>query len=253
MADLGAPVPGAEPVIRVEGLHKLFKNLEVLKGVNLVIPQGTVMAVIGPSGSGKSTLLRCVNGLERASAGAVYFHGQNVHGRGVNINLVRRHIGMVFQHFYLFPHKTVLQNITMGPERLKKIPREEAERAAMALLRRVGLEDKAETYPRQLSGGQMQRIAIARALAMEPEVLLFDEPTSALDPEMIGEVLDVIKDLVHTGITMVIVTHEMGFAREAADQVVFMDGGVILAQGSPEEILLSPDNSRIQAFLAKVL
>jgi ABC-type polar amino acid transport system ATPase subunit len=247
----------AAGIIRVEDLHKSFKNLEVLKGVNLDIPQGTVMAIIGPSGSGKSTLLRCINGLEKITSGAVYFHGESIHSRSaaqrVNINLVRQRIGMVFQHFYLFPHKTVMDNITMGPVRLKMIPKTEAEKSALALLRRVGLEDKAAAYPDQLSGGQMQRIAIARALAMEPEVLLFDEPTSALDPEMIGEVLDVIKGLAHTGITMVVVTHEMGFAREAADQVVFMDDGLIIAQGTPEEILVSPDNSRIQAFLAKVL
>jgi polar amino acid transport system ATP-binding protein len=244
---------GIEPIIAVVDAVKNFKTLEVLKGVNLYIHYGKVVVIIGPSGSGKSTFLRCMNGLERVNHGEIYFRGESItDGRG-DLNILRQKIGMVFQHFNLFPHKTVLQNITMGPEQLKKMPSREAREKGMELLARVGLTDKATAYPNQLSGGQKQRIAIARALAMEPEVLLFDEPTSALDPEMVGEVLEVMKDLAKTGITMVVVSHEMGFAREVADEVVFMDEGRIIEFGSPEKVFDTSGNERVRAFLSKVL
>jgi ABC-type polar amino acid transport system ATPase subunit len=242
-----------EPIIAVIDVVKNFKNLEVLREVNLYVKRGRVVAIIGPSGSGKSTLLRCMNGLEKINHGNIFFRGDSIVEGRRNLNILRQKVGMVFQHFNLFPHKTVMQNITMGPERLKKLSSAEAKNLGSALLARVGLTDKAFAYPDQLSGGQKQRIAIARALAMEPEVLLFDEPTSALDPEMVGEVLEVMKDLARAGSTMVIVTHEMGFAREMADEVVFMDEGRILEFGTPQKIFDDCDNERVRAFLSKVL
>jgi polar amino acid transport system ATP-binding protein len=242
-----------EPIIAVIDAVKNFKNLEVLKGVNLYVQRGKVVVIIGPSGSGKSTLLRCMNGLEKINHGNIYFRGDSISDGYGDVNILRQKVGMVFQHFNLFPHKTVIQNITMGPERLRRIPSREAREKGMELLSKVGLSEKAAAYPSQLSGGQKQRIAIARALAMEPEVLLFDEPTSALDPEMVGEVLEVMKSLVLTGITMVVVSHEMGFAREVADEVVFMDEGRIMDRGSPEYIFDKSENTRIRAFLSRVL
>jgi polar amino acid transport system ATP-binding protein len=244
---------GIEPIITVTGAVKNFKTLKVLKGVNLSVKYGKVMAIIGPSGSGKSTLLRCINGLEKISHGNIFFRGESIVEGRADLNVLRQKVGMVFQHFNLFPHKTVMQNITMGPERLKKLSPKEARDRGMDLLTKVGLTDKADAYPNQLSGGQKQRIAIARALAMEPEVLLFDEPTSALDPEMVGEVLEVIRSLTRTGITMVVVTHEMGFAREAADEVVFMDEGRIIEFGPPSQVFDAANNERVRAFLSKVL
>jgi polar amino acid transport system ATP-binding protein len=242
-----------EPIIAVIDAVKNFKNLEVLRGVNLYVRRGTVVVIIGPSGSGKSTLLRCMNGLEKISHGTIYFRGDPVSDGYRDLNILRQKVGMVFQHFNLFPHKTVMQNITLGPERLKGIPAREAREKGMDLLLKVGLAEKAGVYPSQLSGGQKQRIAIARALAMEPEVLLFDEPTSALDPEMVGEVLAVMKSLVRTGITMVVVSHEMGFAREVADEVVFMDEGRIVESGSPDYLFDESENGRVRAFLSRVL
>jgi ABC-type polar amino acid transport system ATPase subunit len=242
-----------EPIIAVVDAVKNFKTLEVLKGVNLYVYRGKVVVIIGPSGSGKSTLLRCMNGLERISHGNIYFRGDSISEGYQDLNILRQKVGMVFQHFNLFPHKTVMQNITLGPERLKGLSSREARERGMDLLSKVGLAEKAAAYPAQLSGGQKQRIAIARALAMEPEALLFDEPTSALDPEMVGEVLAVMKSLVRTGITMVIVSHEMGFAREVADEVVFMDEGRIIESGSPEYIFDRSENERVRAFLSRVL
>lgn len=242
-----------EPILTVTDVVKNFRNLEVLKGVNLYIKRGKVVVIIGPSGSGKSTLLRCMNGLEKVNYGNIFFRGDSIVESRRNLNILRQKVGMVFQLFNLFPHKTVMQNITMGPERLKRLSSAEARERGLALLARVGLTDKAAAYPDQLSGGQKQRIAIARALAMEPEVLLFDEPTSALDPEMVGEVLEVMKDLARGGSTMVIVTHEMGFAREMADEVIFMDEGRIIEYGTPQKIFDNCDNERVRAFLSKVL
>lgn len=240
-------------MIDIVDVYKSFGRLEVLKGINLHIDQQEVVCVIGPSGSGKSTLLRCINQLEKVNKGHIYVDGEEVTDPKTDINKVRQKMGMVFQHFNLFPHKTTLENITMAPIKIKGVPREEANKLAMELLRKVGLEDKAHVYPANLSGGQKQRVAIARALAMQPKVMLFDEPTSALDPEMVGEVLSVMKDLALEGMTMVVVTHEMGFAREVGDRVIFMDEGQIIEEGTPEEIFNNPKNPRTQSFLSKVL
>ena len=240
-------------MIRVKNLNKSFGKNEVLKGINETIKKGEVVVIIGPSGSGKSTFLRCLNLLEEPTSGEIIFEGNNITDKKVDINKIREKMGMVFQHFNLFPHKTVLQNLTIAPIKVKGYSKEQAEKKAMELLNRVGLADKAKAYPSSLSGGQKQRIAIARALAMEPEVMLFDEPTSALDPEMVGEVLNVMKDLAKEGMTMVVVTHEMGFAREVGDRILFMDQGNILEQGTPEEIFTKPKNSRTIDFLSKVL
>ncbi|GGF94717.1 amino acid ABC transporter ATP-binding protein [Paenibacillus aceti] len=240
-------------MITVKNLHKKFGQLHILKGIDLEISQGEVVVVIGPSGSGKSTFLRCLNLLESPSDGEILFEGESITSRGHNINLTRQKMGMVFQQFNLFPHKTVLDNITLAPIRVKKMEKNKAEAVAMDLLQTVGLQDKRDAYPSQLSGGQKQRIAIARALAMEPHVMLFDEPTSALDPEMVGEVLDVMKKLADKGMTMVIVTHEMGFAREVGDRIIFMDQGQILEQGPPEQLFGAPQQQRTKEFLSKVL
>ena len=240
-------------MIHVNNLHKSFGKNDVLKGINEHINKGEVVVVIGPSGSGKSTFLRCLNLLEVPTEGKIIFEGNDITDKKNDINKLRQKMGMVFQQFNLFPHKTVLENITISPIKVKGINKEEANKKAMELLKMVGLVDKAEAYPSSLSGGQKQRIAIARALAMEPDVMLFDEPTSALDPEMVGEVLGVMKDLAKGGMTMVIVTHEMGFAKEVGDRVLFMDGGVIVEQGTPEEILNNPKNPRTIDFLSKVL
>lgn len=240
-------------MIKVSDLHKSFGKLEVLKGIDENIEKGEKIVVIGPSGSGKSTFLRCLNLLETPTSGQIWFDGQCITDKKTDINRVRRSMGMVFQHFNLFPHKTVLQNITMAPVTLKKKTAAEAKEQAMSLLERIGLADKADEYPNMLSGGQKQRIAIVRALAMEPEVMLFDEPTSALDPEMVGEVLDLMRDLAKEGMTMAVVTHEMGFAREVADRVVFMAGGKILEEGTPGELFDHPKDPRLQDFLSKVL
>ncbi len=239
--------------IHVEGLKKSFGKLEVLKDINIDITQGEVLVVIGPSGSGKSTFLRCLNRLETATSGKIIVNGENISDKKVNINKARENIGMVFQHFNLFPNMTVLQNVALAPTELKKMSKEEALQTGMKLLQRVGLDSKAHSYPQQLSGGQKQRVAIARALAMNPSIMLFDEPTSALDPEMVGEVLAVMKELAQGGMTMIVVTHEMGFAREVADRIVFMDGGYIIEQGTPEEILKNPKQERTISFLNKVL
>ena len=239
-------------MIVIENLHKAFGEVEVLKGVNLHIKPQEVVALIGPSGSGKSTLLRCMNYLEEPTSGKVTVAGTPLDGEA-NINKVREEVGMVFQRFNLFPHMTALENIMLAPMKVKKISQAEAKKKAEELLARVGLADKANNYPSQLSGGQQQRVAIARALAMEPKVMLFDEPTSALDPEMVGEVLDVMRSLAKDGMTMAIVTHEMGFAREVADRVLFIDGGGILEQGTPAEIFEHPQQERTKSFLSKVL
>ncbi|NPV51954.1 MAG: amino acid ABC transporter ATP-binding protein [Firmicutes bacterium] len=240
-------------MIRLENIHKRFGHLHVLRGISASVDQGEVVCVIGPSGSGKSTLLRCINLLERPSAGQIFIGGREITDHLINVNEVRRDIGMVFQHFHLFPHRKVIDNIAMAPIHVRKLPREEAYDKAMALLERVGLTSKAHAYPEQLSGGQQQRVAIARALAMEPKVMLFDEPTSALDPEMIQEVLDVMKNLATEGMTMIVVTHEMGFAREVGDRVIFMDDGVIVEEGRPAEIFSNPKNERTKSFLSKIL
>ncbi|MBM6996369.1 amino acid ABC transporter ATP-binding protein [Paenibacillus sp. DXFW5] len=240
-------------MITVKGLHKKFGQLHILRGIDLEISKGEVVVVIGPSGSGKSTFLRCLNLLEVPTEGEITFEGASITGKRHDINKTREKMGMVFQHFNLFPHKTVINNITLAPIRVRKLDKSKAEAIAMDLLHTVGLEDKRDVYPAQLSGGQKQRIAIARALAMEPHVMLFDEPTSALDPEMVGEVLDVMKNLAERGMTMVIVTHEMGFAREVGDRILFMDQGVILEQGTPQEVFGSPRNQRTKDFLSKVL
>ena len=240
-------------MIDVKNLTKSFGNLEVLKGVSQHINKGERVVLIGPSGSGKSTFLRCLNLLETPTSGEIVFEGQSITDEKCDINKIRQKMGMVFQHFNLFPNMTILRNITLAPVRTGLMNREEAEKRARELLKRVGLEDKADSYPAQLSGGQKQRIAIVRALCMQPEVMLFDEPTSALDPEMVGEVLDVMKELAKTGMTMVCVTHEMGFAREVADRVLFMDEGKILEEGTPAEIFTSPKEQRTKDFLNKVL
>ena len=240
-------------MIYVEDVHKFFGDNHVLRGVNQHITKGEKLVVIGPSGSGKSTFLRCLNLLEMPSSGKVIFEGTDIMQRGVDINHIRQRMGMVFQQFNLFPHKTVLENITLAPVHLKVMTKEQANQRAMELLERVGLPEKANAYPASLSGGQKQRIAIVRALAMNPDVMLFDEPTSALDPEMVGEVLDVMKDLARDGMTMVVVTHEMGFAREVGDRVLFMDEGSIVEEGSPAQIFGNPQNRRTQDFLSKLL
>ncbi|MBP3234248.1 MAG: amino acid ABC transporter ATP-binding protein [Eubacterium sp.] len=240
-------------MIKVKDLHKSFNGIEVLKGINEHIEDGEVVVVIGPSGSGKSTFLRCLNLLEKPQSGEVWIDDQQINKRGVNTNQIRAKMGMVFQHFNLFPHLTVRKNITLAPVKLKKMTQEEADKKADELLKIVGLSDKANVYPKQLSGGQQQRIAIARSLAMEPEIMLFDEPTSALDPEMVGEVLDVMKNLAKSGMTMVVVTHEMGFAREVGSRILFMDAGEIIEQGTPEDIFENPQNDRTREFLSKVL
>ena len=240
-------------MIDVKDLHKAYDENEVLKGIDLQVAAGEVVVIIGPSGSGKSTFLRCLNLLEQPTSGVIEFEGQNILAKGVQIDQLRQKMGMVFQSFNLFPHMTVLENLTISPVKVKKEAVEEANGAALALLQQVGLADKAATYPASLSGGQQQRVAIARALAMNPDVMLFDEPTSALDPEMVGEVLAVMQALAEKGMTMVVVTHEMGFAREVADRVIFMDQGIIQEQGTPEEIFGAPKNPRTQDFLRKVL
>ena len=240
-------------MIKVENLHKSFGDLEVLKGVSEHIKKGEVVSVIGASGSGKSTFLRCLNMLEEPQAGSIVFEGVDITQEKVNIDVHRQKMGMIFQHFNVFPHMTVIENITMAPMLIKKKSKADAEAQAMQLLEMVGLADKRDEYPRRLSGGQKQRLAIVRALAMEPDVMLFDEPTSALDPEMVGEVLQVIKNLVKSGMTAVIVTHEMGFAKEVSDRVLFMDGGVIAESGTPDQIFNNPQNPRTKEFLSKVL
>ncbi len=240
-------------MIKVENLHKYFDKLEVLKGIDYEVHEKEVVCVIGPSGSGKSTFLRCINLLEDITDGAVYINGVKVNDPKTDINDIRTEVGMVFQQFNLFPHMTVIDNITMAPMLIRKMSKLDAEKLALELLDKVGLREKAYNYPQQLSGGQQQRVAIARALAMKPKVMLFDEPTSALDPEMVNEVLDVMKQLALEGMTMVVVTHEMGFAREVADRVVFMDGGYIVEEGQPAEIFSNPQNERTKAFLGKVL
>ncbi|MBK1813087.1 amino acid ABC transporter ATP-binding protein [Clostridium sp. YIM B02505] len=240
-------------MIHVNNLHKYFGKNEVLKGITDHIHKGEVVVVIGPSGSGKSTFLRCLNLLEEPTDGEIIFEGNNIIGKNININKIREKMGMVFQQFNLFPHKTVLENITLAPIKVKGLSKAQADEVAFKLLDKVGLRDKATAYPASLSGGQKQRIAIARALAMEPDVMLFDEPTSALDPEMVGEVLGVMKGLASEGMTMVVVTHEMGFAKEVGDRILFMDGGVIVEQGTPEEVFDNPKNARTQDFLSKVL
>ena len=240
-------------MIKFEHISKKFGSLEVLKDVTQQVDQNEIVSLIGPSGSGKSTLLRCMNLLEIPSSGRILFKGEDITAKGVNINIHRQKMGMVFQHFNVFPNMTVEKNITIAPVNLKKMNKEQAHNRAMELLDRVGLRDKADVKPVKLSGGQKQRLAIVRAMAMEPEVMLFDEPTSALDPEMVGEVLEVIKDLAKSGMTMMIVTHEMGFAREISDRVLFMNNGVIAESGTTEKIFENPDNERLKEFLSKVL
>lgn len=239
-------------IIQIENLHKSYGSLEVLKGIDCQIREGEVVVVIGPSGSGKSTFLRCLNHLEEMTGGSIKINGHDLSDPQVDINRVRMEVGMVFQQFNLFPHKTVLENITLAPMKLMKVSANEARSIGMNLLEKVGLSQKHDVYPDKLSGGQMQRVAIARALAMNPKVLLFDEPTSALDPELVGEVLAVMKDLAKEGMTMVVVTHEMGFAREVADRIIFMDRGLIIEQGNPEELFENPQHVRTKEFLAKV-
>ncbi len=244
----------SENIIEVKNISKVFGGkIHALNGVSLDIKKGEKIAIIGPSGSGKSTFLRCLNMLEEPTDGEIYVNGQNIMDKKCNLDAVRQKMGMVFQQFNLFPHLTVMRNITIAPMKLKKMNKADAEQKAEELLKRVGLLEKAKAYPSQLSGGQKQRIAIARALAMEPDVMLFDEPTSALDPEMVGEVLDVMTDLANAGMTMAVVTHEMGFAREVADRVLFMDEGKIIEEGTPEQIFSNPQNQRTQDFLRKVL
>ena len=240
-------------MISVKNLKKSFQGTEVLKGINVEIDKGDVICVIGPSGSGKSTFLRCLNLLEQPSDGHIFFEGDDLMNKKVDLNAHRQKMGMVFQQFNLFPHMTIMDNLTCAPVMLKKATKAEAEKKAKELLARVGLADRAGSYPNQLSGGQKQRVAIVRALCMEPDVMLFDEPTSALDPEMVGEVLDVMKELAKDGMTMVVVTHEMGFAREVSNRVIFLDDGVIAEEGTPAEIFGNPQSERLKSFLAKVL
>lgn len=239
-------------MIIIKDLHKSFGQKEILKGIDLHVKQSEVVVVIGPSGSGKSTMLRCVNYLEVPTSGSITLNGKTI-TRDVDINTIRAEVGMVFQHFNLFPHMTVLQNITLAPIKVRGMSRHEAEQTAMVLLKRVGLQDKADSRPAQLSGGQQQRVAIARALAMHPQIMLFDEPTSALDPEMVNEVLEVMKALAESGMTMMVVTHEMGFARQVADRVLFMDEGKIIEQGTPDEVFNHPRETRTREFLSKIL
>ena len=240
-------------MIHVKDLKKSYGKNNVLNGINEHIKKGEVVVIIGPSGSGKSTFLRCLNLLEEPTSGEIIFEGKNITDKKIDINKTREKMGMVFQHFNLFPHKTVLENITLAPIKVKGVKVADANKKAIELLKLIGLEDKKDAYPASLSGGQKQRIAIARSLAMEPDVLLFDEPTSALDPEMVGEVLNVMKDLAKKGMTMVVVTHEIGFAREVGDRILFIDGGKILEEGTPEEVLNNPKNDRTKDFLSKVL
>ena len=240
-------------MIRIEDLHKNFGPLEVLKGINLHIRPGEVVVIIGPSGSGKSTLLRCINVLEDISSGTVIVDGLDLNDKDTDINFIRTEVGMVFQQFNLFPHMTAMENVTLGPIKVRKMPKKKAQNLGLELLRKVGLEDKAHVYPDQLSGGQKQRVAIARSLALTPKAMLFDEPTSALDPELVGEVLEVMKALVVDGMTMVVVSHEMGFAREVAHRVIFMDEGLIVEENTPENIFSNPQNERTRNFLGKVL
>ncbi|ADZ85155.1 amino acid ABC transporter ATP-binding protein [Cellulosilyticum lentocellum] len=240
-------------MIEIKDLYKRFGSCEVLKGINMTIERGEVVCIIGASGSGKSTLLRCINFLEKKTSGEIYIDGEAISKKKNNINAMRKKVGMVFQHFNLFPHKTVIENIIEGPVIVKKIPKNEAKNLGMLLLEKVGLEDKANQYPAMLSGGQKQRVAIARALAMEPEVILFDEPTSALDPELVGEVLRVMRDLASEGMTMIIVTHEMGFAKEVADRIIFLNEGIIAEEGSPLELFENPSHERLQTFLSQIL
>ena len=242
-----------ETLIKVENLQKSFEKVEVLKGVNIDIKKGEVVVIIGPSGCGKSTFLRTLNLLEEPTGGHIYFEGNDITSKSSNINLHRQKIGMVFQQFNLFPHMTILKNMTLAPIKLLKKSKEDAEKEALKLLERVGLADRANSYPSQLSGGQKQRVAIVRALCMQPEVMLFDEPTSALDPEMVGEVLEVMKSLAQEGMTMAVVTHEMGFAREVADRIIFIDEGIIMEEGTPEEVFGNPQSPRLKDFLSKVI
>lgn len=240
-------------IIDVKDLHKSYGQTEVIKGVDMTVRKGEVICIIGPSGAGKSTILRCLNGLEQATGGKIVVNGHDLTDSHVNIDQVREQVGMVFQHFNLFPHLTVKKNITLAPVKLGLMKQAEADAKAMELLERIGLADKADTYPNMLSGGQKQRIAIVRALAMNPDVLLFDEPTSALDPEMVGEVLELMKELARSGMTMVCVTHEMGFAREVASRVIFIDEGVVKVDKPPKDFFANPENERLKAFLSKVL
>lgn len=240
-------------MIEIKNLNKSFGNLEVLKGIDLEISKDEVTVIMGPSGSGKSTLLRCINRLEDITSGTVIVDGHDITDKKTDINFIRTEVGMVFQQFNLFPHKTALENITIGPLKVRKMTKSEAENLGHELLKKVGLEDKADTYPDHLSGGQKQRVAIARSLAMHPKAMLFDEPTSALDPELVGEVLDVMKQLSLEGMTMVVVTHEMGFAKEVADRVIFMDEGYILEENTPEKIFTTPEHERTKAFLKNIL
>ena len=244
---------GIRPIIDIKNVYKFFGQLQALNDVSLSINQGEKVVIIGPSGSGKSTLLRSINRLETIDSGSIVVDGKDVSAAGSDINLIRQELGMVFQSFNLFPHKTVMGNLTMAPMKLKKLPELEAKKRALGLLAKVGIKEKAEVYPSMLSGGQQQRVAIARALAMNPKIMLFDEPTSALDPEMIGEVLDVMVTLAREGMTMVVVTHEMGFAREVADRVIFMDHGQIVETGTPEHFFTSPEHPRTQKFLSQIL
>lgn len=241
-----------EEILRIENLHKSFGKLEVLKGVNLVVHKGEVVVIIGPSGGGKSTLLRCINHLEKYQKGKIYFKGKLITEK-TDLNKVRAKIGMVFQQFNLFPHLKVIDNLTLAPIKVRNLSKEEAEKKAKALLKRVGLSDKIYEYPHKLSGGQQQRVAIARALMMDPDLMLFDEPTSALDPELVWEVLEVMKDLAKSGMTMIVVTHEMGFAKKVANRIVFIDEGVIVEEGKPEEIFKKPKNPRTKEFLRRIL
>ena len=240
-------------MIRIENLHKYFGALEVLKGIDLYIKQGEVVVIIGPSGSGKSTLLRCINRLEEITSGTVIVDGYDINDKKTDINFIRTEVGMVFQQFNLFPHMKALQNVTLGPIKVRKMAKKEADELGMTLLEKVGLGDKAQVYPDKLSGGQKQRVAIARSLALRPKVMLFDEVTSALDPELVGEVLEVMKALAGEGMTMAVVTHEMGFAREVSDRVIFMDEGVIVEENTPENIFSNPQNERTKSFLSMVL
>lgn len=253
VATNGRAADDGKPIIRICDLHKSYDDLVVLRGVDLEVKRGEVVVILGPSGSGKSTLLRCVNLLEQPTGGQVFFEDTEITAKGTDINAVRAKVGMVFQSFNLFPHKTVLQNLTMAPMKLRHISKHEAEERALQLLKKVGLSEKVNVYPSMLSGGQQQRVAIARALAMQPNIMLFDEPTSALDPEMIGEVLDVMVKLAQEGMTMVCVTHEMGFAREVADRIVFMDQGQILEVAPPAKFFSDPEHPRLQQFLKQIL
>ncbi len=242
-----------KPIIRICDLHKYFGDNQVLRGIDLDIMPGEKVIILGPSGSGKSTMLRCINALEEATSGHIYVNDVDITSPSTDINKVREHLGMVFQRFNLWPHKTVLENVALAPKLVSKVDKASAEKKALEMLKRVGLADKANAYPASLSGGQQQRVAIARGLAMEPRAMLFDEPTSALDPELVGEVLKVMTDLAKSGMTMVVVTHEINFAREVADRVIFMDGGVIVEQGNPEDVLMHPKEERTKTFLKRVL